>query len=94
MADAEDYKDDPSMGPCLRCEMLGETVQHTVCECDLKSCGKAICDGCRFGGGDWTWVDGGHPDDAREMYSDCAERMERAKNRHKVERQNALGHQS
>ena len=94
MADEEDYKDAPSLGPCVGCGGLGETVEHTVCECDLESCVKAICDGCRFGGGQWAWIDGGHPDDTREMYSDCAERMERTKNRHKAERQKAMGSQS
>lgn len=93
MPDAEDYRDDPSLGPCLGCGMLGEdeTVGHTMCECDLESCGKAICDGCRMGGGEWAWIDGGHPDETREMHTDCAERMERAKNRHKAERQKAMG---
>jgi len=73
---AVDYSDDPTMGPCIGCGVLGEDcdVHHTGCECDLEACVKVICDGCRMIEGNWAWIDRG--DDASiEVHIDCYTRM-------------------
>lgn len=70
--------EDPSMGPCVGCEALGEedNAQHTVCECDLETCVIAICDGCRFGD---LWASCGPAVSSIEVYIDCYFRMKHAR---------------
>jgi len=72
-----DCPEDPTMGPCIVCRRPGKDfdVHHTSCECDLESCPKVICDGCRMTQGNWAWIDGEHEGDTREVHIDCYHRM-------------------